>query len=182
MAPEQAEGRRVTGATDVYSLALTLYEAWTGDEPGAGRQPRGHRAPGRALAAAARLTPPRPARRSCARRSTPRSTPTPTTARRPRELREVLRDVAGRAVRRGRPGGARDARALRPDRGARAHQDPHDAPPRARGDLGDQARGAGRARRGWRRARWPASPPGCCCSPGSRASAPSRRSRVAPWR
>jgi len=33
MAPEQAEGRRVTGATDVYSLALTLYEAWTGTNP-----------------------------------------------------------------------------------------------------------------------------------------------------
>ncbi len=33
MAPEQAEGRRVSGATDVYSLALTLYEAWTGENP-----------------------------------------------------------------------------------------------------------------------------------------------------
>jgi len=33
MAPEQAEGRRVSGATDVYSLALTLYEAWTGVNP-----------------------------------------------------------------------------------------------------------------------------------------------------
>ena len=33
MAPEQAEGRRVTRACDVYSLALTLYEAWTGVNP-----------------------------------------------------------------------------------------------------------------------------------------------------
>ena len=33
MAPEQAEGRRVTPACDVYSLALTLYEAWTGENP-----------------------------------------------------------------------------------------------------------------------------------------------------
>ena len=33
MAPEQAEGRRVTAACDVYSLALTLYEAWTGVNP-----------------------------------------------------------------------------------------------------------------------------------------------------
>lgn len=33
MAPEQAEGLRVTGASDVYSLALTLYEAWTGANP-----------------------------------------------------------------------------------------------------------------------------------------------------
>src|SRR4051812_1145365 len=33
MAPEQAEGARVTPACDVYSLALTLYEAWTGTTP-----------------------------------------------------------------------------------------------------------------------------------------------------
>ncbi|HEV7845654.1 MAG TPA: serine/threonine-protein kinase [Thermoleophilaceae bacterium] len=33
MAPEQAEGVRVTSACDVYSLALTLYEAWTGTNP-----------------------------------------------------------------------------------------------------------------------------------------------------
>ena len=33
MAPEQAEGERVTAACDVYSLALTLYEAWTGRNP-----------------------------------------------------------------------------------------------------------------------------------------------------
>ena len=39
MAPEQAEGRRVTGATDVYSLALTLYEAWTGANPVRGASP-----------------------------------------------------------------------------------------------------------------------------------------------
>ncbi len=39
MAPEQAEGRRVTGACDVYSLALTLYEAWTGSNPVRGQSP-----------------------------------------------------------------------------------------------------------------------------------------------
>ncbi len=33
MAPEQAEGAGVTPASDVYSLALTLYEAWTGANP-----------------------------------------------------------------------------------------------------------------------------------------------------
>ena len=33
MAPEQAEGQRATAACDVYSLALTLYEAWTGTNP-----------------------------------------------------------------------------------------------------------------------------------------------------
>ena len=33
MAPEQAEGRRTSAASDVYSLALTLYEAWSGGNP-----------------------------------------------------------------------------------------------------------------------------------------------------
>ncbi|MEX2196062.1 MAG: serine/threonine-protein kinase [Thermoleophilaceae bacterium] len=33
MAPEQAEGQRVTPAADVYSLALTLFEGWTGTNP-----------------------------------------------------------------------------------------------------------------------------------------------------
>src|SRR3954470_4224823 len=33
MAPEQADGSRVTGASDVFSLALTLYVAWTGFDP-----------------------------------------------------------------------------------------------------------------------------------------------------
>ncbi|HEX2086115.1 MAG TPA: serine/threonine-protein kinase, partial [Solirubrobacteraceae bacterium] len=33
MAPEQAEGRHVTGAADLYSLALVLYEALSGTNP-----------------------------------------------------------------------------------------------------------------------------------------------------
>lgn len=33
MAPEQADGRAVTAAADVYALALVLYEAWTGVNP-----------------------------------------------------------------------------------------------------------------------------------------------------
>jgi eukaryotic-like serine/threonine-protein kinase len=33
MAPEQADGERVTSACDVYALALTLYEAWSGTNP-----------------------------------------------------------------------------------------------------------------------------------------------------
>jgi serine/threonine protein kinase len=33
MAPEQAEGRRAGPETDVYSLALTLYECWSGENP-----------------------------------------------------------------------------------------------------------------------------------------------------
>src|SRR5262249_2795878 len=39
MAPEQAEGQRVTTAADVYALALTLYEGWTGVNPVKGRAP-----------------------------------------------------------------------------------------------------------------------------------------------
>ena len=41
MAPEQAEGVRVTPSADVYSLALTLYEAWTGVNPVRGHGPAG---------------------------------------------------------------------------------------------------------------------------------------------
>ena len=41
MAPEQAEGLRVTPAADVYSLALTLYEAWSGVNPVRGHGPAG---------------------------------------------------------------------------------------------------------------------------------------------
>jgi eukaryotic-like serine/threonine-protein kinase len=33
MAPEQADGARTTPASDVYALALSLYEAWTGSNP-----------------------------------------------------------------------------------------------------------------------------------------------------
>ena len=39
MAPEQAEGERVTEAADVYSLALMLYEGWTGVNPVRGNGP-----------------------------------------------------------------------------------------------------------------------------------------------
>jgi eukaryotic-like serine/threonine-protein kinase len=39
MAPEQAEGQRVTTAADVYALALTLYEGWTGVNPIKARAP-----------------------------------------------------------------------------------------------------------------------------------------------
>jgi hypothetical protein len=39
MAPEQAEGERITGAVDAYALALTLYEGWTGSNPIKARGP-----------------------------------------------------------------------------------------------------------------------------------------------
>jgi len=41
MAPEQAEGNRVTWEADVYSLALSLYEAWTGVNPVRAGSPMG---------------------------------------------------------------------------------------------------------------------------------------------
>ena len=94
MAPEQAEGARVTGAADVYSLALTLYEAWTGSNPVRADSP----------AATARRVgcslPPLSSRRrdlpaelceviDTALDSDPLYRP------RPDELRDVLRDVGG---------------------------------------------------------------------------------------
>jgi eukaryotic-like serine/threonine-protein kinase len=39
MAPEQAEGQRIDEAVDVYSLALTLYEGWSGSNPVKARGP-----------------------------------------------------------------------------------------------------------------------------------------------
>src|SRR5438552_975356 len=39
MAPEQAEGARVSTSADVYALALTLYEAWAGTNPVRGPSP-----------------------------------------------------------------------------------------------------------------------------------------------
>jgi hypothetical protein len=55
MSPEQAEGGEATPASDVYGLALTLYEAWTGSNPVRGRGP---------AATARRLGRPLPALRS----------------------------------------------------------------------------------------------------------------------
>ena len=95
MAPEQAEGRRVTGATDVYSLALTLYEAWTGENPVRGREPRGHRPAGGALAAAARTTAAATCPPELCEAIDAALDPDPAYRPRPGELREVLRDVEG---------------------------------------------------------------------------------------
>ena len=90
MAPEQAEGTRVTPACDVYSLALTLYEAWTGTNPVAAAAPPQPRAASAGRSPRWRA-PPRPARCRCATRSTTRSTPTRRSARAPARLRAELR-------------------------------------------------------------------------------------------
>ena len=39
MSPEQAEGKRAGPAADVYSLALTMYECWAGENPVRGASP-----------------------------------------------------------------------------------------------------------------------------------------------
>jgi len=92
MAPEQAEGRTVTGACDVYSLALTLYEAWTGTNPVRARG---------AAATARRVGQPLPPLRSLRRDLPPRLCqtidasldPDPLYRPPPGELREVLGEV-----------------------------------------------------------------------------------------
>ena len=64
MAPEQAEGGDAGPEADVYSLALTLYECWSGENPHLRATPA---ATARAIgtpAALAAPAPPRPARRS----------------------------------------------------------------------------------------------------------------------
>ena len=64
MAPEQSEGREVGEEADLYSLALVLYEALCGRQPGPRRDARGHRAPHRPAAAG---------RSSASRRDLPRA-------------------------------------------------------------------------------------------------------------
>ena len=94
MAPEQAEGRRVTGATDVYSLALTLYEAWTGSNPVRAASPAATaRRVGRALPPLSSRRPDLPPDLAevidAALDAEPEYRPAPS------ELRDVLRDAEG---------------------------------------------------------------------------------------
>ena len=121
MAPEQAEGLRVTAACDVYSLALTLYEAWTGTNPV--RAPTARRPPPAAWAGRCRRCGGRragPARRAV-RGGGRRAGPRPRPATRAGGAARGAARGGGRPRRRGRAGGARDARALRPDGRADAH-------------------------------------------------------------
>lgn len=67
MAPEQADGDRVSEPADVYSLALTLYECWTGRNPVAAGSPAATaRRLGRRLSPLDRLRPDLPAELSAA--------------------------------------------------------------------------------------------------------------------
>ena len=115
MAPEQAEGLRVTPAADVYALALMLYEAWTGVNPVRGHGP----------ASTARRLGRRLPRLADRRRDLPYELcdaidacldPNPLSADPPiADLRKALAAAEPAPVRRGRAGRAGHARPLRPD-------------------------------------------------------------------
>ena len=132
MSPEQAEGRAAGPEADVYSLALMLYECWSGENPAPPRDPGGDRArdrrPRRARCAASAPT----CRASSATRSTPACRPRP--ARRPsleelgersRSSLDGLADASPRAerslgLRLGAVAARRDARGLARRRSRRA--------------------------------------------------------------
>ena len=142
MAPEQAEGRAVSPESDVYSLALTLFEAWTGANPVRAASPAATaRRVGRRLPAlgSKRRDLPRRAVRGDRRGARPRSRDAPE----PPPAAGGAAPGGGPALGGGRPRRARDAGALRPHPGhARARRAPALTLPRARG-RGSLRRGPG---------------------------------------
>ena len=90
MAPEQAEGARVTPAVRRLLARADAVRGVDGHEPGARRGPRGDRAAARPAAALARAHAPRPAAASSATRSTTRSSPTRRCSPHPAKLRAEL--------------------------------------------------------------------------------------------
>ena len=95
MAPEQAEGRRVSPACDVYSLALTLFEAWTGANPVRADSPAATaRRLGRPLPSLSARRPDLPA--ALAQALAEALDPDPAFRASPAELREVLHEVEPR--------------------------------------------------------------------------------------
>jgi hypothetical protein len=108
MAPEQAEGARVSAAADVYALALTLYEAWTGTNPVRGPSP---------AATARRLGRPLPSMGSYRRDLPPDlcawidAALDPVPERRPK-LRDLRRGIADAAPELGESGGLREPETL----------------------------------------------------------------------
>ena len=162
MAPEQAEGARVTPACDVYSLALTLYEAWTGANPVRAGGPGRHRAPARAARCRRSRSSGATCRPSSATRSTTRSTPTPAARPPPGELRAELRAAERELSDEGGLVEPETLRALRPAtsrrrRRARERCRPLRAAGRAETPAGAEERGsAGAACRRAEPRAWPA--------------------------
>ena len=101
MAPEQADGRAAGPPADLYSLALTLYEGFAGENPLRGETVAATALPTRRRDPAARRACARTCRRRCARRSTARSTPAPAGRGTLAQLRGALDEARFRAPRRG---------------------------------------------------------------------------------
>ena len=141
MAPEQAAGKRVDERCDLYSLALVLYEALGGRQPGPRRLARRDRAPRRHRRCRRCGAPARTCRRSCAPRSTARCARKPDERGTLDELAAELAESLPGGLRRGRDGRAAPARAHRAVRAAAARRRPR--------------RGRRRSRAGCRRPRWP---------------------------
>jgi hypothetical protein len=94
MAPEQAEGARVTWEADVYSLSLSLYEAWTGVNPVRKRGPAATaRQLGKPLPSLGRMRKDLPPELVSAIDQA--LNPRPERRPRPEELALVFREVAG---------------------------------------------------------------------------------------
>ena len=172
MAPEQAEGRRVTARLRRLLAGADPLRGLDRDQPRprptARRPPRAGWAGRCRRSRGASAGPPAGAVRGGRRRARPR--PRPTAPRR-RSCARCCTTVEGDLSRRGRPGGARDARALRADRRADAdrvrtllhrHAPDADELPREPGLALLAPRIARRAR-----------PPGCWCSRPSRRSGPT---------
>ncbi|MEA2425913.1 MAG: eukaryotic-like serine/threonine-protein kinase [Thermoleophilaceae bacterium] len=115
MAPEQAEGARVTWEADVYSLALSLYEAWTGVNPVRRRGPAATaRQLGKPLPPLGRMRKGLPP--ELCRAVDQALDPRPERRPRPEELAVVFRELAGDLS----DEGALDAEELHEGRRARA--------------------------------------------------------------
>ena len=198
MAPEQSEGREAGEPADLYSLALVLYEALCGRQPGSRRDarppPRGAsgRASSRSGVAARDL--PRRLTRGDRRRAGPGAARAAGTLH---DLRVALQealdgDRAGDTLGAARPraGAARAARAAAPAaRGrppdarcrrseldaSRCAARPRSRPARRRPKRAGIARGAVRGALGWSRSLWlcatrPRRASPCCSPPRSRRS------------